>query len=66
MDNKDLVRWLKKNGFQLIIDGKSHYAVYDDSGTRIGNFGYSPHGGKRSMQNTIADLRRKGVPIPRK
>lgn len=66
MDNKDLIKWLKQNKFSLVTDGQNHYAVYWASGELAGRIANSPHGGNRSMQNTIAALRRAGVPLPRK
>lgn len=65
MDNKALRRWLADNGYVLTVMGNNHMKVTDRDGTFRGVIGGTPNGGNRSMQNDVAALRRRGVPVPR-
>lgn len=64
MDYKKLKRWLKDNGYELAVSGKSHFAVYSGD-KRVGMLACTPSD-YRSGLNDIAALRRNGVPIPHK
>lgn len=65
MDYKTLRRWLKDNGYQLTVSGKTHFFVYRGE-TRLGTLACSPSDNTRGILNDISALRRNGVPIPHK
>lgn len=67
MDNKQLRRWLKENGYVLELSGRGHIRVRCPQTRKfLGMVAVSPGGGCRSQEGDIATLRRNGVPIPRK
>lgn len=66
MDSKSLKRWLKDNGYSLEVMGNGHLKVLCPDGHFKGVIAVSPHNGNRSTRNDIANLRRQGVPLPRK
>lgn len=58
---KQLVRHLEKAGYEVNHRPNGHLRVETPNGPYF--MAHSPNGGKRSMQNTIAGLRRKGVEL---
>jgi predicted RNA binding protein YcfA (HicA-like mRNA interferase family) len=66
MEHKKLVRIIQQQGFDIVISKRTHLKVYSPDGTYITTIGNTPSTGGRSMENTIAALRRGGVDIPRK
>ena len=66
METKDLVRIVRQQGYEVIISKRTHYKVYSPTGKYVTTMPSTPSDGRRSMQNTIADLRRGGIEIPRK
>lgn len=61
-DHRRLFRWLQEHGYE-VVRGRVHVRVHTHGGVVI--LGSSPGGG-RAWQNAIAQLRRQGVPLPRK
>ena len=62
MNSRELVRWLRDNDYDLRLSGAGHFKVYIDN-RFIGTIpGSSNH--YRGMRNTLALLRRSGIPIP--
>lgn len=66
METRDLLRLIKDQGGTVVVSKRTHYKVYSPSGRYVTTMASTPSDGKRSMQNTIADLRRGGISIPRK
>lgn len=64
MDYRDLLKWLKRNGYQLQTTGGNHLQVIRD-GSKLYTMPVTPSD-SRAARNAIAGLRRVGVPIPRK
>lgn len=65
-DSKQLKRWLTENDYVLEVTGNGHLRVRTASGEFKGVIAVTPSKGCRSVENDIANLRRRGVPIPRK
>lgn len=65
MKTSELVRTLKQQGFSVEVSKRTHYKVYSPSGEYVTTMACTPGKG-RTLQNTVADLRRKGVNLPRK
>lgn len=53
-----------EQGWEVTVTGGNHLRFKSPTGALV--FAPStPHGGKRSIQNTTAELRRKGLILPR-
>jgi hypothetical protein len=60
-DMKRLVRDLGRQGWEVTLSGSGHYRAKPPSKEkRIVFFPCTPSAGRRSMENTVASLRREG------
>jgi hypothetical protein len=57
---KELVRELTQNGCSVVLSRNSHYKVMTEDGNYVVSLPLTPGGG-RSMANTRALLKRKGL-----
>jgi hypothetical protein len=64
-DTKQLISVLESQGLQVVRGGSGHFRVFRD-GRQIASMACSPNGGKRGLQNAVAQLRRAGVELPSK
>lgn len=66
MEQKKLIRLIQQQGYKIVISKRTHLKIYSPTGAYITTMGHTPSKSGRSIENSIADLRRGGLNIPRK
>jgi predicted RNA binding protein YcfA (HicA-like mRNA interferase family) len=66
MEHSKLIRIIQQQGYQIVISKRTHLKVYSPTGAYVTTMGHTPSRRGRATENTIAELRRAGVDIPRK
>lgn len=66
MDHSSLMKWLSKQDcYQLQYSGGGHWKICQ-GGKVLATMGSTPGRDGRAIRNTVAVLRRAGIPVPRK
>lgn len=66
MEHRHLVRLIKDQGYGIVVSNAGKMKIYSPNGSYVITIPSTPAQNGKTGANTIANLRRAGVNIPRK